>query len=160
MKIASLDTMKVVSNLQLCAGQQAGADVAVHTAREIFAGKECDAVLLVEALKAYNTPNRQAVMHNISVLCPALAICIKNTYEAAPRLFVTKDIELRSEEGSTQGDPIAMTAYALGLSALQSKISLNSGGTSTLHMHMTLLVQGNCIRSKTNEMKSASIYHL
>ena len=52
----------------------------------------------------------------------------KNAYEVAPRLFVEKYLELRSEEGTTQGDPIAMGAYALGLSVLQSKISQSNTG--------------------------------
>ena len=67
-------------------------------------------------------------MHNISVLCPTLATYVKNKYEIAPRLFVAKDLELKSEEGTTQGDPIAMAAYALGLSVLQNKISQNNTG--------------------------------
>ena len=126
MKTAREDTMKAVGNLQLCAGQQAGAEAAVHAAKEIFADKECEAVLLVDASNAFNTLNRQAMMHNISVLCPTLATYVKNTYKVPPRLFVAKDVELRSEEGTTQGDPIAMGAYALGLSVLQSKISQNN----------------------------------
>ena len=48
------------------------------------------------------------MMHNISVICPTLAIYVKNTYEVAPRLFVAKDLELRSGEGISQGDAIAM----------------------------------------------------
>ena len=39
MKTAREDTMKAVGNLQLCAGQQAGAEAAVHAAKEIFADK-------------------------------------------------------------------------------------------------------------------------
>ena len=128
MKTAREDTMKAVGNLQLCAGQQAGAEAAVHAAKEIFADKECEAVLLIDASNAFNTLNRQAMMHNISVLCPTLATYVKNTYEIAPRLFVAKDLELKSEEGTTQGDPIAMAAYALGLSVLQNKISQNNTG--------------------------------
>ena len=128
MKTAREDTMKALGNLQLCSGQKAGAEAAVHAAKEIFADKECEAVLLVEASNAFNTLNRQAMMHNIRVLCPTLATYVKNTYEVAPRLFVAKDLELRSEEGTTQGDPIAMGANALGLSVLQSKISQNNTG--------------------------------
>ena len=120
--------MKAVGNLQLCAGQQAGAEAAVHTAKEIFVDKECEAVLLVDAFNAFNTLNIQAMMHNISALCPTLPTYVKNTYEVAPRLFVAKDVEPRSEEGTTQGDPIAVGAYALGLSVLQSKISQNNTG--------------------------------
>ena len=128
MKTAREDTMKAVGNLQLCAGQQAGAEAAVHAAKDIFADKECEAVLLIDASNAFNTLNRQAMMHNISVLCPTLSTYVKNTYEIAPRLFVAQDLELKSEEGTTQGDPIAMAAYALGLSVLQNKISQNITG--------------------------------
>ena len=54
MKTAREDTMKAVGNFQLCAGQQAGAEAAVHAAKEIFADKECEAVLLIDASNAFN----------------------------------------------------------------------------------------------------------
>ena len=122
MKIAQYDTMKMVASLRLCAGQQAEVEAAVYAAREIFTDKECEAILLVYASDAFNTLNIQTMM-NISVLCSTLATCVKNTYKAASRLFVTKDLELKSEEGTTQGEPNALAAYALGLPALQSEIS-------------------------------------
>ena len=133
MTTAREDTMKAVGNLQLCAGQQAGSEAAVHAAKEIFADKECEAVLLIDASNVFNTLNRQAMMHNISVpnpsnLCKKKTTKKKQTYEIAPRLFVAKNLELKSEEGTTQGDPIAMAAYALSLSVLQSKISQNNTG--------------------------------
>ena len=68
------------------------------------------------------------MMHKISVICPALATYVKNIYEVTPRLFVAKDLELRSEEGTTQGGPIAMGACSFGLPVLQSKISQNNTG--------------------------------
>ena len=71
--------MKAVGNLQPCAGQT-GAESAVHAAKEIFADKECEAVLLIDASNAFNTLNRQAMMHNMSVLCPTLAIYVKRTH--------------------------------------------------------------------------------
>ena len=82
----------------------------------------------IDASNAFNTLDRQAMMHNISVVCPTPATYVKKNYEIAPRLFVAKDLELKSEEGTTQGDSIAMTAYAIGLSVLQSKISRNNTG--------------------------------
>ena len=39
MKTGREDTMKAVGNLQLYAGQQAGAEAAVHAAKEIFTDK-------------------------------------------------------------------------------------------------------------------------
>ena len=80
MKTAREDTMKVVGNLQLCAGQQVGAEAAVHTAKEIFVDKECEAVLLVDASNAFSTLNRQAMMRNISVLSPTIATYVKKTH--------------------------------------------------------------------------------
>ena len=53
MKTAREDTMKTVGNLQLCARQQAGAEEAVLAAKEIFANKECEAVLFVDASNAF-----------------------------------------------------------------------------------------------------------
>ena len=66
--------MKAVGNLQLCAGQEAGAEAVVHAA------KECETVLLIDASNAFNTLNRQAMMHNISVLCPTLATSVKKKH--------------------------------------------------------------------------------
>ena len=157
MKTAREDTMKAVSNLQLCAGQQAGAEAAVHAAKEIFADKECEAFLLVDASNAFNTLNRQAMMRNISVICPTLATYVKNTYEVAPRLFVAKDLELRSEEGITQGDPIAMGSYTLGLSVLQSKIRQNNTGAKHIAYADDLVGAGKLQEINPNATKSCLI---
>ena len=151
--------MKVVGSLQLCAGQQAGEEAAVHAAKEVFADKEFEAVLLVDSSNAFNTPNRQAMMYNISVIRPTLSTYVKNTCEVSPRLFVAKDLELRSE-GTTQGDHIAIGAYALGLSVLQSKISQNNTGAKHTTFADDFVGAENCKRSKTYGMKSASTDHL
>ena len=77
-----------------------------------FVSEENDAVLLVDASNAFNSLNREAALHNIQHLCPTLSTILINCYREATELFVD-GIVLYSEEGTTQGDPLAMPMYAL-----------------------------------------------
>ena len=106
----------------------AGAEAAIHAMRELYDDKECEAVLLVDASNAFNTLNRKAMMHNIGILCPTLSTFVQNTYRQLAHLVLSDGSTITSEEGTTQGDPTAMAMYALGLVALQEKISLEDTG--------------------------------
>ena len=75
--IAKEDVQKAVGNLQVCAGQHAGVEAAIHALRELYDDKECEAVLLVDASNAFNTLNREAMMHNIGILCPTLTTFVQ-----------------------------------------------------------------------------------
>ena len=88
-----------------------------------FARDDTDAVLLVDADNAFNRLNRKAALHNIGVLCPALSTILKNTYSISAQLFVGGEVIL-SEEGTTQGDPLAMPMYAIGVVPLIRELSL------------------------------------
>ena len=59
MRVTKQDVMKAAGNLQLCAGQQAGAEAAIHAMQDIYNDEECEAVLLVDASNAFNTLNRK-----------------------------------------------------------------------------------------------------
>ena len=48
--------------------------------RDIFAEEETDGVLLIDASNAFNTLNRQALLHNIRYLCPTIATYVRNCY--------------------------------------------------------------------------------
>ena len=104
--------------LQTCAGHDAGSEAAIHAMRDIFEDSNTHAALLVDATNAFNLVNRQAALHNISVLCPSFSTILRNTYGAPIRLFVTGEGELASTEGTTQGDPLAMAMYALAVTPL------------------------------------------
>ena len=65
-------------------------------------------------------------MHNVAVLCPALATYATNTYRSPARLFVMGGKELKSTEGTTQGDPLAMSLYAISLQPLITHLNLSS----------------------------------
>jgi hypothetical protein len=62
---------------------------------------------LVDASNAFNNLKREVAMRNISTLCPSLATVIVNTYRSDIPLFIDGETFL-SQEGTTQGDPLAM----------------------------------------------------
>ena len=108
--------------LQLCAGQKSGCEAAAHAMRNIFEEEDTDAVLLIDASNAFNCLNRAALLNNIQYLCPAMSTYVRNCYGKPSRLFIAGGEELLSAEGSTQGDPVAMPAYAVGILPLLALI--------------------------------------
>ena len=101
--------------LQLCAGQKSGCEAAAHAMRNIFDEEETDAVLLIDASNAVNSLNRDALLHNIPYLCPPMSTYVRNCYKKPARLFIAGGKELSSAEGTTQGCPLAMPSYAVGI---------------------------------------------
>ena len=106
------DIQDAAGSLQLCAGQIAGCEAAVHSVRQSFLDDKTEAVLLVDATNAFNNLNRQSALTNISSLCPPMATPLINMYRAPSDLFIDGDIIL-SQEGTTQGDPLAMPMHAI-----------------------------------------------
>ena len=83
------DIFDAAGNLQLCAGQKSGAEAAIHaTVRFVLNEEECQGVLQIDATNAFNTINRQVVLHNMNILCPEFAIYVTNCYASPARLFV------------------------------------------------------------------------
>ena len=108
------DIQSAVGPLQVCAGHDAGCEAAIHAMQEIFADEETEGVLLVGAKNAFNSLNRGVALHNCRVLCPSLAPILINMYRNNADLFVA-GVSIASQEGTTQGDPLAMAMYALGI---------------------------------------------
>ena len=104
--------------LQVSSGLKGGAEAAIHAMHDIFNADKSDAVILVDASNAFNLLNRMVALHNIQYICPPLALTLINTYRHPARLFLTGGEEIKSAEGTTQGDPLAMQFYALGTSPL------------------------------------------
>ena len=104
-----------VGCLQTCAGLEAGCESTIHAMRTKFDQEESEAVLLVDASNAFNAINRKAFLHNVGIVCPPLAVFVRNCYAENLRLFVIGGVELSSREGTTQGDPVAMAIYAVAI---------------------------------------------
>ena len=67
-------------------------------------------MLLVDASNAFNTIKHHTALLNIQKLCPALATPLVNIYRASLNLYMDGNVVL-SQEGTTQGDPLAMPMY-------------------------------------------------
>ena len=52
-------------------------------------------------------------MHNIRITCKEIALYIINTERSPSRLLISGGGEISSQEGTTQGDPLAMPWYAI-----------------------------------------------
>ena len=62
--------------------------------------------------------NRSVALHNIQILCKEMALYIINTYRSPSRLFICGGGEILSQEGTTQGDPLAMAWYSVNTSMM------------------------------------------
>ena len=88
---------------------------ALHSMRRMFESEEAETFILVDAANAFNSSNQKAMLHNIKMLCPILAQYVKNCHCSPARLFVIGGKEIKSNEGTTQGDPAGMSVYGIGL---------------------------------------------
>ena len=93
------DLQEVAGSRQLCAGQIAGVETAVHAVRSSFLREDTEAVLLIDASNAFNSLTHIVTLHNIRQLCPSFAPILINTYRSAAALYIGGDT-LLSEEGT------------------------------------------------------------
>ena len=112
------DLKESVDGVQMCVSSEGGAEAAVHAMCDIFSEGSCQGAIQVDANNAFNSINRKVLLHNVKVLCPPIATFTHNCYSVPSRLFVTGGVEIESQEGTTQGDPIAMPIYAIGIDPL------------------------------------------
>ena len=80
----------------------------------------------MDASNAFNALNRAAALHNVRISCPTIATYAINTYRLPARLFILGGKELTSAEGTTQGDPLAMSLYAISVQQLISILQSSS----------------------------------
>ena len=101
----------------MCAGQISGVEAAVQ---DSYNSESCQAALLIDAT------NCEAALHNIQHLCPSFSTILINTYRSPTELFADGSTVL-SQEGTTQGDPLAVPMYALGILPLiqHSSVDVN-----------------------------------
>ena len=116
------DIQAAAGTAQLCAGQEAGCEAAVHTMKQVFKSPDADAIILVDATNAFNTLNRENALRNIQHLCSPIAKALINTYRDDAQLFIDGET-LMSQEGTTKGDPIAMAMYGIAIIPLIRRLT-------------------------------------
>ena len=123
MNVVKEDVCKSAGSLQVCAGQDSGCEAAVHAMCMIFEDDDAECLLLVDATNAFNCLNRNAALHNAQIICPTIATALINTYRAEVMMFIIGGGILQSTEGTTQGDPLAMSTYAIGILPLINRLT-------------------------------------
>ena len=116
---------------QMCDGQISGIEGVVHRAHQAFDSAECEATVLIDATNAFNSLSCQVALHNIRCLSPPIATILVNSYRAPSKLFVDCDVIL-SQEGTAQGNPLAMAMYGLATIPLIRRLNgsyTNKSGT-------------------------------
>ena len=103
--------------LQVCAVHISGCEAAVLAMRQVYESQQTEAVILVDASNAFNALNRNTALRNIQHLRPSLSKILINTYRDDTQLFIDGST-LYSQEGTTQGDPLAMAMYAVAITPL------------------------------------------
>ena len=86
-----------------------------------FEDEVAEAALMVDASNAFNSLSEVA-LRNTHILCPSLAPVLTNTYRSHSRLFIAGG-HILSQEGTTQGESLALAMYAIGILPLINKIS-------------------------------------
>ena len=118
MLVAGADVQIACGADQLCAGLEAGIEAAIHSLNDIFEEQK-DAgwgVLLLDASNAFNALNRKAALWQARHLWPRGCRFLFNTYKGwAALVLAGSDCLLYSKEGTTQGDPLSMAFYAIGV---------------------------------------------
>ena len=82
----------------------------------IVALKAMSAVL--QSFGTHPMHHRRVTLLNSQVVCPPMDRLLINTYRTPAHLVTPSGEMILSTEGTTQGDPIAMAMYAIGLAPL------------------------------------------
>ena len=96
MYVMKNDVIDSAGSLQLCAGQDAGCEAAIHGMVDIWNDFNTEGVLQVDASNAFNSINRAVLLHNVKIICPEMATFITNIYYQPARLFIIGGKEIRS----------------------------------------------------------------
>jgi len=121
LSIIRSDIQRAAGPIQLCAGQISGVEAAIHSMRTMFSTDDTEGMLLVDASNAFNSLNRNVALQNIQYICPPFFTLLVNNYRLPAPLYVDGDV-LYSNEGTTQGDPLAMPFYALAILPLIQRL--------------------------------------
>ena len=80
LQIVKGDIQEATGTKQLCTGQIAGVETAIHAVHDSFEHEDTEAVLLIDARNAFNSLNCKVALHNVRFICPEFSIILQNMY--------------------------------------------------------------------------------
>ena len=95
---------------------------------DLFEEDASHRLIQIDTSNVFNSINRTVILYNVRILCPEIATYINTCNMKPSRLFITGGKEISSNDGTTQGDPIATGMYAQGVMSLLSLIISNNTG--------------------------------
>ena len=115
---------RMVVELIICGGGiKGGIEGGIHAVRQILEHDETEGCLLIDAGNAFNALAREATLWNCRIMWPSGSRFLFNTYRGYARIFINGTDEIiLSKEGSTQGDPLAMPMYGVGVVPLAREV--------------------------------------
>ena len=119
------DLTSLGENLPLCFGQQCGIEPAIHSLRHSFDDPENEAILLIDAENPFNVLDRRTALENVKALFPSLHVALQNSYSHPSHLYIGKSTIL-SQEGTTQGDPLAIARCGIAIQPLITRLQNDS----------------------------------
>ena len=120
------DVIDLTGFRQLCGGQRSPCEAIVHCVRQLYGSGEVEGVLCVDASNAFNAINRGLALRNALHFCPSFGRLLVNNYRSCSSLFIDVDC-LLSKEGTTQGNPLAMSMFAIASVPLIEELSEFAG---------------------------------
>ena len=114
------DLTSLGGSTQLCLCQKSCIKYAIHSLHHSFDDPKNEAILLIDDKDAFNVLNRRTALENVKALCPSLHVVLQNSYRQPSHLFIGRSTIL-SQEGTTQGDPLAMAMYGIAILPLISR---------------------------------------
>ena len=126
MMIDKQDVMKTAGSLQVCAGQETGAETAIQAVHDILKDHTTEAVLLIDTENAFNAINMKAMVHNISVICPIIHTYISSCYNMPARLFIIGGTNFINgtnyTRGSNSDDSLCCRSYTIDTASCRYNI--------------------------------------
>ena len=97
-----------MGSLQVCASQEPAVKSALHSMVDILECDESTSIVQIDAASSFNSLNRNVFLNNIKILYLEFATLVFNCYPLPSRLFIRGGSEIKPQQVTTQGDPIAM----------------------------------------------------
>ena len=90
MYMAKKDVKDAAGSLQARADQEVHSEATIHVIYDVYQQDETEDVFLVDADNAFNSINRKAMLHNISITCFLIRTFIANCYMEKPHYLLLR----------------------------------------------------------------------